>query len=76
MKHNREKDLQRVIKRRKLWDYFHWGYFGQPNRLWKQHWLKDNCSMCQWMRWDKYLTKKHMRAQSRKIIQEELNEWY
>jgi hypothetical protein len=74
MRHNSEKEHQKLLKRRRLWDYFRWYYFHQPGRLKKDHWLKDGCAMCRAMQYEKHMFHKQLRAESRKVITEQLDE--
>jgi len=41
-----EKDVSIIKRRKKLFDFFGWGYRNQPNRLFKNHWFNCGCSIC------------------------------
>lgn len=74
MRHNNERERQKVLKRKRLWDHFRWGYMNQPGRLRKAHWLKDGCRFCCFLRYEKYYRHKMWRCLDKKVIQEQLVE--
>ena len=74
MKHNRKKDVFTVIRRKKTWDHFGWGYQHQPNRLWKNQWLSCDCAKCKYEQYLKYLENKRIRNLAKRIIAYELEE--
>jgi hypothetical protein len=74
MKHNRDKDELKVLKRKRVWDRFKWWYNNQTNRLFKNHWLKDSCSMCKYEQAIKYREHTIQRRKDKKVINEQLND--
>ena len=73
-----KKDKNIIKKRKKLWDYFGWGYLNQPGRLFKNHWLNCGCSICkakqnihkQELRDDRHLSKIKLQEEIYLIFEE------
>jgi hypothetical protein len=74
MKHQRVRDIQKILNRKRMWDKFRWGYNNQPHRLFKHHWLKDGCSHCQYEQYLKYHQHRIQRLLDKKVIEEQLME--
>jgi hypothetical protein len=74
MKHNRERDAQKVLTRKRMWDFFHWGYNNQLGRLNKNHWLKCGCSWCQYEQYLKYHEHVLLRRENKRVINEQLDD--
>ena len=68
-----KRDLNIIQKRKKLWDLFGWGYKGQPNRLFKNKHLTDNCKICRWERFLKRYEKKAKRRGFKSTLQKEIS---
>ena len=68
-----KRDLNIIQKRKKLWDLFGWGYKDQPNRLFKNKHLTDNCSKCRWERFLKRYKKKAKRRGFKSTFKKEIS---
>ena len=68
-----KRDLNIIQKRKKLWDLFGWRYKDQPNRLFKNKHLTDNCSKCRRERFLKRYEKKAKRRSFKSTLQKEIS---
>lgn len=66
-----KRNISIINKRKRIWDIMGYNYVDQPNRLFKNHQLTDNCSCCRWTRFmKKYENKAKRRSFKSHLIKE------
>ena len=63
-----------MLRRKRLWKRLGALNPERPNSLWKNHWLKCGCSMCQYEQYLKYQENKRIRNLAKRIIAYELEQ--